>query len=168
MYRGPIGVDRLNALLQEKLNPHAKTEKKGGFVFALGDKVMQIRNNYEKGVYNGDIGLIAGINPEERKFWVDFDTRVPYEFSEADQLVLAYAITIHKSQGSEYPVIICPITTHHYIMLQRNLIYTAMTRAEELVVLIGTRKALAIAVRNNRVQQRFTGLRKFLQKATSG
>ncbi len=165
MYRGPIGVDRLNRLLQAKLNPRAKTKEKGKLVFARGDKVMQMRNNYEKGVYNGDIGLIAGIDPEERKFWVDFDSRVAYDFSEADQLVLAYAITIHKSQGSEYPVIICPITTHHYIMLQRNLIYTAITRAEELVVLIGTRKALSIAVNNNRVQQRFTGLRDFLRQA---
>ncbi len=167
MYRGPIGVDRLNKLLQAKLNPLTKAKERDGWVFAVGDKVMQIRNNYEKGVYNGDIGLITAIDKEERKFWVDFDYRVPYEFSEADQLVLAYAITIHKSQGSEYPVIICPITTHHYIMLQRNLIYTAITRAEELVVLIGTRRALSIAVRNNRVQRRFTGLREFLQKVQS-
>jgi len=102
------------------------------------------------------------IDPENRQFWVMFDFPVKYDYSDIEELVLAYAITIHKSQGAEYPAVICPITTHHYIMLQRNLIYTAITRAKELVVLIGTKNALAIAIGNNRVKERYTSLRKFL------
>lgn len=162
MYKGPIGVDRLNNLLQQALNPGQKKLFRGKVGFGEGDKVMQIRNNYDKGVFNGDIGVIRKIDPENRQFWVMFDFPVKYDYSDIEELVLAYAITIHKSQGSEYPAVICPITTHHYIMLQRNLIYTAITRAKELVVLIGTKKALAIAIGNNRVKERYTSLRKFL------
>jgi len=165
MYKGPIGVDRLNSLLQQALNPGQKKLFRGKVGFGEGDKVMQIRNNYEKGIFNGDIGVIQKIDPENRQFWVMFDLPVKYDYSDIEELVLAYAITIHKSQGSEYPAVICPITTHHYIMLQRNLIYTAITRAKELVVLIGTKRALAIAVGNNRVQERYTGLKEFLRES---
>ncbi|GBD94504.1 ATP-dependent RecD-like DNA helicase [bacterium BMS3Abin05] len=166
MYKGPVGVDRLNRLLQNALNPRRRELFRGEMEFAAGDKVMQIRNNYDRGVFNGDIGIIRGIDAESQTFRVDFGFTVKYDFSDIDELVLAYAITIHKSQGSEYPVVICPITTHHFIMLQRNLIYTAITRAKELVVLIGTRKALSIAIRNNRVQERYTGLKEFIRRAS--
>jgi exodeoxyribonuclease V alpha subunit len=120
---------------------------------------MQISNNYEKEVSNGDIGRIVGIDREEQKLLVRFEDRmVDYDWSELDQLVLAYAISIHKSQGSEYPAVVVPILSRHYVMLQRNLLYTAITRARKLVVLVGSRRAIAIAVRNNRVQHRYTGL----------
>jgi exodeoxyribonuclease V alpha subunit len=119
---------------------------------------MQIRNNYDKMTFNGDIGHINLIDLKDQKVIVDFDMPVTYEFSELDEMVLAYATTVHKSQGSEFPVVIMPIVTQHYIMLQRNLLYTALTRARELMILIGTKKALGMAVRNNQVQERNTRL----------
>ena len=130
-----------------------------GWQFRVRDKVIQTENNYEKEVFNGDIGRVAGIETEDQKIVVNYDDRmVDYGWHELDELVLAYAISIHKSQGSEYPAVVVPLLTQHYIMLQRNLLYTAITRAKKLVVLVGSRKALAIAIRNNKVQRRYTGL----------
>jgi len=128
-------------------------------LFRINDKVMQTKNNYEKEVFNGDIGRITAIALEEQQVLVNFDDRVVnYEWSELDELVLAYAISIHKSQGSEYPAVIIPLLSQHYIMLQRNLLYTALTRAKRLVVLVGSKRAVAIAVKNDKVQQRYTNL----------
>ena len=127
--------------------------------YRVGDKVMQIRNNYDKEVFNGDIGRISAIQSEERRITVCFDNRqIAYDFGELDEMVLAYAVSVHKSQGSEYPVVILPILTQHYILLQRNLIYTAVTRGRHLVVMVGSRRALAIGVNNNQIKQRFSRL----------
>ena len=162
IYRGPAGVTILNERLQEKLNPAAanKLERKlYGSTFRVGDKVMQTRNNYDKDVYNGDIGFIRSIDVIEQTLSVDFEGRIAeYEWSEADELTLAYAVSVHKAQGSEFPVVVMPVVTQHYMMLQRNLLYTAVTRARDLCVLTGSRKALGIAVHNNKVAQRFTAL----------
>jgi exodeoxyribonuclease V alpha subunit len=159
MHRGLVGVASLNAELQMLLNPNGKEVIQGGRCFRVNDKVMQIVNNYEKEVFNGDIGRIVGVETEEQKIGVKYDDRiVDYGWHELDELVLAYAISIHKSQGSEYPAVVVPILSQHYIMLQRNLLYTAITRAKKLVVLVGSRKAMAIAIRNNKVQHRYTGL----------
>ncbi len=162
MRRTITGVDNLNLCLQEALNPPQadKVELKTGYnTFRVGDKVMQIRNEYQKLVFNGDIGRIREIDPEERKLKVAYpevegEREVVYEADELDQLVLSYAISVHKSQGNEYPVVVMPVTTQHYLMLQRNLLYTAVTRAKKMVVLLGTKKALAIAVKNNRIEER--------------
>jgi len=129
----------------------------------LGDKVMQIRNNYEKDVFNGDVGRITGIDPEEGEIAVSYPEplslrEIRYDFMELDDLVLSYAVSVHKSQGSEYPAIIMPVVTQHYILLQRNLLYTGITRAKKMVVLVGTPKALAIAVGNNKVEKRYSHL----------
>ena len=162
LYRGPAGVTLLNERLQEKLNPSAssKPERKlYGMLFRLGDKVMQTQNNYDKDVYNGDIGFIHSVDVIEQTLTVDFDGRaVAYDWSEADQLTLAYVVSVHKAQGSEFPVVVMPIVTQHYMMLQRNLLYTAVTRARKLCVLTGSRRAISIAVHNNKVTQRFTAL----------
>jgi exodeoxyribonuclease V alpha subunit len=136
---------------------------RGNRNFKVRDKVMQIRNNYEKEIYNGDIGNITRIDPESQMVIVSFDGReVSYVFSELDEIVLAYAVSIHKSQGSEYPAVIIPILTQHYILLQRNLIYTAVTRGKKLVVLVGTKKALQIAINNDKTERRYTYLRQRL------
>ncbi len=159
MHKGVIGVSNLNIELQKRLNPDQPGMTHGSRTFRLGDKVMQIVNNYDKEVFNGDIGGVLKINQEEREITIDFDGRpTTYDYSELDEVVLAYAISVHKSQGSEYPVVIMPVTTQHYILLQRNLVYTGITRAKKLVVLIGTKKALAIAIRNNKPQLRYTYL----------
>jgi exodeoxyribonuclease V alpha subunit len=162
IYRGPAGVIALNDRLQDKLNPPAnnKPEKRlFGTVFRLGDKVMQTQNNYDKDVYNGDIGFIRSIDVIEQTLNVNFDGRtVAFDWSEADELALAYAVSVHKAQGSEIPVVVMPIVTQHYMMLQRNLLYTAITRARKLCVLTGSRRAIGMAVRNNKVAQRFTAL----------
>ncbi|HEX2988305.1 MAG TPA: ATP-binding domain-containing protein, partial [Chloroflexota bacterium] len=167
MYRGKVGVDFLNEELQKKLNPphQDKPEKRfGGKLFRLGDKVMQIRNNYDKQVYNGDAGRITAIDLEEQLVLVAFDDDrlVEYEFSELDELVHAFAISVHKAQGAEYPAVVIPVLTQHYLLLQRNLIYTAITRAKELVVLVGTKRALAMAIKNNRIAARYSGLKRLL------
>jgi exodeoxyribonuclease V alpha subunit len=159
MHRGVIGAGNLNQVLQEALNPSGPCVERGARKFRVGDKVMQIRNNYDKEVFNGDIGRVARLDQEMRELIVRFDGRdVLYEFMELDELVLAYAATVHKSQGSEYPAIVMPVMTTHYIMLQRNLIYTGITRGRRLVVLVGTKKALAMAVRNNKTGKRYSNL----------
>ena len=157
MHKGIIGVANLNIELQKRLNPGQTGITHGAWNFRLGDKVMQIVNNYDKDVFNGDIGWISKIDPEEREVVIDFDGRpVPYDYSDLDEVVLAYAVSVHKSQGSEYPVVILPVVTQHYMLLQRNLIYTGITRAKKMVIMIGTKKALAIAIRNNKPQRRYT------------
>jgi exodeoxyribonuclease V alpha subunit len=157
MNRGAVGSQRLNGALQEVLNPGGAGIERGGQIFREGDKVMQIRNNYDKDVFNGDWGRIRKIDSEGQEIRVVIDGReIPYEFSELDELVLAYSITVHKAQGSEYPAVIVPLLTQHYMMLQRNLLYTAITRARKLAVIVGSKKALAIAIRNDRMQHRFT------------
>jgi exodeoxyribonuclease V alpha subunit len=162
MYRGQTGVNNLNEQLQQALNPTAprKAERRiGGRVFRTGDKVMQTVNNYDKNVYNGDIGRITAIDLIGQTMTVSIDGNpVVYDFLETDELELAYAISVHKSQGAEYPCVVMPVITQHYMMLQRNLLYTAVTRARKLVVLLGTRRALNIAVRNNQVAARHTAL----------
>ena len=162
MYRGPAGVTALNQRLQEALNPPSplKPEKAlYGQVFRPGDRVMQTQNNYDKDVYNGDIGSVLALDAIEHALMVDFDGRqVTYDWSECDQLVLAYAVSVHKSQGSEFPAVVIPLVTSHYMMLQRNLLYTAVTRARKLCVLVGSRKAIGMAVKNNKVAHRYTAL----------
>ena len=166
MQRGVVGATNLNQALQEAINPAEAGLKRGGYIFRAGDKVMQIRNNYDKEVFNGDISVISEVDLEERNLEVVFDGRhVEYDISELDELVLAYATTIHKSQGSEYPIVVIPILMNHYIMLQRNLIYTGITRAKKILVLAGTKKALGYAVRNVTVTRRNTMLKERLQKA---
>ena len=156
MYKGDAGATNLNARLQEALNPIG--ERLGDLKFRIGDKVMQLRNNYEKMVFNGDIGRIVGYDAEDGRVVVRFDADVDYDASDLDEITLAYAITVHKSQGSEFPCIVMPVLTQHYIMLFRNLLYTAITRAKSLVVLVGTKRAVGLAVRNVRTEQRFSSL----------
>ncbi len=169
MQRGVVGAANLNQLLQEALNPSSPGLRRGGIQYRRLDKVMQIRNNYEKEVYNGDIGVIEQVDPENRSLTVLFDGRaVEYDITELDELVLSYAATIHKSQGSEYPVVVMPVLMSHYVMLQRNLIYTGITRAKKLLVLVGTRKALSYAVRNTTVQARNTLLCQRIQREMAG
>jgi exodeoxyribonuclease V alpha subunit len=164
MHRGLLGAANLNRELQELLNPGGAAIARSSRVFRVGDKVMQIRNNYELEVFNGDIGRIESADEVERSVWVRYDARlVRYDAADLDELVLAYACSIHKAQGSEYPCVVLPLHTQHYVMLQRNLLYTALTRARRLVVVVGTRRALAIAVRNDRVDARFTRLASLLR-----
>ncbi len=159
MHRGLVGVENLNTQLQQLCNPNSNGVQRGQQTFKVKDKVMQMVNNYEKDVFNGDIGWIANLNNEDQELIVDFDGRfVKYAFLELEELTLAYAISVHKSQGSEYPAIIMPIMTQHYMLLQRNLIYTGLTRGKRLAVILGSKKALAIAIRNNKTQERYTKL----------
>ena len=162
MYNGLVGVANANLLLQAALNPpHGKkTERKlNGRIFRVGDKIMQTVNNYDKNVYNGDIGRITSMDLLQQTMTVNIDgSPVVYDFLEADEIVHAYAISVHKSQGAEYPCVVVPMVTQHYMMLQRNLLYTAVTRAKKLVILVGTRKAISIAVQNNKVTHRHTAL----------
>jgi exodeoxyribonuclease V alpha subunit len=162
MNRGNLGARAMNLFLQDGLNPQRGDEpvvERFGWQFRLRDKVIQTENNYDKEVFNGDIGQVAGIDPNERELTIRFDERdVLYDFNELDELSLAYTITIHKSQGSEFPAVVVPMAMQHYLLLQRNLVYTAMTRGRRLVVLVGQRQALAIAVRNDRAAERFSGL----------
>ncbi len=160
MHKGIVGAGNLNTELQKCLNPFQQEITRGNRNFRVSDKVMQIRNNYDKEVFNGDIGRITRIQEEVDEITIVFDGReVPYAFYELDELILAYAVSIHKSQGSEYPAVVVPVLTQHYILLQRNLIYTAVTRGRDLVVMVGTRKALAMGVHNDKTQKRFTNLR---------
>ncbi len=163
MHRGLLGTLQLNRELQQLLNPTGEALERGGSVLRVRDKVMQLRNNYEKGIFNGDLGRIAGIDKEQGKIRVDFDDKaVEYESDEWDEISLAYATSIHKSQGSEYPVVILPLHSSHYMMLYRSILYTAVTRGKKLVIVVGNRKALAMAIRNVRVEARNTGLREKL------
>ena len=166
MHMGLLGAVNLNKELQQLLNPSGEALSRGTHIFRVGDRVMQIRNNYDLDVYNGDIGKITSLDQVERVVKVDFDGRpVTYEYSELDELILAYACSVHKSQGSEYPAVVVPLHTQHYMMLQRNLLYTAITRGKKLVVVLGSKKALAIAIKNNRIQQRYTRLAERLSTA---
>ncbi len=163
MYKGVVGAENLNLFLQQHLNQDQRSVQRGSRVFKVGDKVMQIRNNYDKDVFNGDIGRLAKIDRENQEILVNFDGRfVVYDFSELEDLVLAYAISVHKSQGNEYPAVILPVMIQHFILLQRNLIYTAVTRAKRVVVLVGTKKALAIGIKNNKPQLRYSFLKERL------
>jgi exodeoxyribonuclease V alpha subunit len=165
MHKGTAGTENLNTVLQDVLNPSKVMLIRGDRSFRLYDKVMQIRNNYEKEVFNGDIGRITEIDPEDQKVTVTFDCLpVPYEYSELDEIVLAYAISVHKSQGSEYPAVVIPILGQHYILLQRNLIYTAVTRGKSLVVMVGSKKALAMGIKNDRIMERYTRLAERLKR----
>jgi len=157
MHRGQLGARAMNLALQEALNPPARATAKVesfGWTYSAGDKVMQTENDYDKQVFNGDLGFVSAVDPETRELVVDFENRsVSYGFDELDALVLAYAITVHKSQGSEYPAVVIPLTTQHYTMLKRNLVYTALTRGKQLVVIVGQRRALAIAVQGSGQEQ---------------
>lgn len=167
MNRGSLGARSINIELQQALNPPGDHRvERFGWTYAPGDKVMQVQNDYDREVYNGDLGLVRRVDLDEGELVAEFDGReVIYSFGELDELVLAYATTIHKSQGSEYPVVVIPLTTQHYTMLARNLLYTGVTRGKQLVVLIGQRKALAIAVKNGAARRRYSMLRTRLGSA---
>ncbi len=163
MYRGETGALNLNQRLQQRLNPHGQVHSHRGAEFRVGDKVMQVKNNYDKGVFNGDIGTIERLDAEKQVLYVRFDYTLEYDQVDLDQLTLAYAISIHRSQGSEFPVVVLPLTTQHYVMLQRNLLYTAITRAKQMIVIVGTPKALKLAIANDKVAQRYTTLKERLR-----
>lgn len=164
MQRSVVGAGNLNTVLQQALNHNTLSLSRGGNTYKLGDRVMQIRNNYDKNVFNGDIGTVEKVNLEDRTLTINFDdTMVEYEASELDEVVLAYATTIHKSQGSEYPIVVIPVLMTHFVMLQRNLIYTGITRAKKICVLIGQTKALSYAIRNLTVSKRNTLLKERLR-----
>jgi exodeoxyribonuclease V alpha subunit len=159
MYKGDAGADNLNSLLQTALNDNEVLITRGRRSYKIGDKVMQLRNNYEKDVFNGDIGLIYSIDVEDQRLEIIFNGKIiPFDFLDLDDITLAYAITVHKSQGSEYPCVILPLTTAHYIMLQRNLLYTAVTRASKMMIITGSKQALQIAVANKKSRKRYTSL----------
>lgn len=163
MQRGVVGATNLNMALQEALNPQGEGLRRSGFVYRPNDKVMQIKNNYDKEVFNGDIGIIESVDMQDRTLLVNFDGRsIEYDATELDELVHAYATTIHKAQGSEYPIVVMPVLMNHYMMLQRNLIYTGITRAKKILVMVGTKKALSYAVRNMTVTKRNTLLKERL------
>jgi exodeoxyribonuclease V alpha subunit len=160
MHKGTVGAGNLNVELQQALNPGEDGLVRGNRNFRVNDKVMQIKNNYDKDVFNGDIGRITSIDQENHEVNISFDGRgVPYDHTDLDEIVLAYAVSVHKSQGSEYPAVIVPILTQHYMLLQRNLIYTAVTRGRRLVVIVGTKKAMSIGIGNDKTEKRYTYLR---------
>jgi exodeoxyribonuclease V alpha subunit len=170
MHRGELGTAALNAALQARLNPTSERDElvRGDRAFRAGDKVMQLRNDYDRGVFNGDIGVIASVDARSATLRVDFDgaRHVDYERAELDQLVHAYAVSVHKSQGSEYPAVVLPLATQHYMMLQRSLLYTAVTRGRRLVVVVGSRRAVGMAVRNATARQRYTWLAERIRAQT--
>lgn len=166
MHKGVAGTENLNVKLQQALNPSGEEMARGERKFRLLDKVMQVRNNYDKEVFNGDIGRITSIDGEEQVVTVTFDgVPVPYETTELDEIIHAYAISVHKSQGSEYPAVVVPILSQHHLLLQRNLIYTAVTRARELAVMVGSKRALAAGVKNDKTMRRYTCLAERLKSA---
>jgi len=159
MHRGLVGAGNLNSALQKALNPGEDGLQRGGRLYRVGDKIMQIRNNYDREVYNGDIGRIVHLDNELQEATLTFDGReVVYDYGELEEIVLSYAVSVHKSQGAEYPAVVMPLLMQHYMLLQRNLLYTAVTRGKKLVVIVGMKKALAIAVRNNKTRKRFSQL----------
>ena len=169
MHKGVAGAENLNRELQKHLNPGKAGVARGDRVYCVDDKVMQIKNNYDRDVFNGDIGRIARIDRHTDTLWVAFDEReVGYGLGELDEIMLAYAVSVHKSQGSEYPVVVMPVLTQHYVLLQRNLIYTAITRARRLVVLVGSRQALSMGIHNNKIDNRFSRLLYRLQTLQAG
>jgi exodeoxyribonuclease V alpha subunit len=170
MYRGLAGVTHLNEALRERLNAGAEpVAKRFGRSFAPNDKVMQIRNDYDKDVFNGDIGRVADVDRVSERVTVRFEEKyIEYGFDELDALQPAYAISVHKSQGSEYPAVVIALTSHHYMMLQRNLLYTAVTRGRRLVVVVGDKKALATAIHNDRIRRRHTRLAERLKRQGGG
>ncbi|NPU86279.1 MAG: ATP-dependent RecD-like DNA helicase [Syntrophaceae bacterium] len=165
MHRGIVGTGNLNIELQKALNPGEEGVFRGGCLFKVNDKVMQIVNNYDKEVYNGDIGRIASIDEEAKEVKVVMDDReIVYDYSDLDEIVHAYAVSVHKSQGSEYPAVVMPVLVQHYALLQRNLLYTGVTRGKKLVVIVGTKKAMAIAIKNSRTRERHTLLKQRLRQ----
>jgi exodeoxyribonuclease V alpha subunit len=164
MRKGPFGSIALNVLLKEALNGMATVRlERDGYTLSPGDKVMQLRNNYDKGVFNGDIGYILDVDVAERAVTVDFDGRViSYKSGELDEITLAYAFTIHKSQGSEFPVVVMPFTTSAFVMLKRNLLYTGITRAKKLMVVMGNTRATQMALENSQVDERYSKLRDWM------
>jgi exodeoxyribonuclease V alpha subunit len=165
MHKGIVGAANLNTELQKTMNPRKAGITRGNNAFRINDKVMQIKNNYDKSVFNGDIGRIKQIDTINQELVTRIDERnVTYDFSELDEITLAYAISVHKSQGSEYPAVVMPVLTQHFILLQRNLIYTAVTRGKQLVVLVGTKKALTIGIKNNKTTRRYTNLQQRIQR----
>jgi exodeoxyribonuclease V alpha subunit len=165
MNLGGTGARALNATLQAALNPEAPFVEKFGWRFSVGDKVMQTENDYDKEVFNGDIGFVQAIDEENQELVIDYEGRsVTYLFADLDELTLAYATTIHKSQGSEYPAVVIPITMQHYVMLKRNLVYTGVTRGRRLVVLIGDKRALAMAVKSGDAGRRWSKLGAWLRE----
>lgn len=167
MNRGGLGARSLNIDLQQTLNPPGELRvERFGSTYGVGVKVMQVQNDYDKEVYNGDLGVVCAIDPETSEMVIEFDGRpVTYGFGELDEIVLAYAATIHKSQGSEYQAVVIPLTTQHYPMLRRNLLYTAVTRGKRLVVIVGQRKAMAIAVKGKQTRRRWSKLSEWLDDA---
>ncbi len=163
MHRGVLGSRNLNQVLQAKLNPQHQSKaeiERFGYAYRVGDKVLQLENDYSKDVFNGDLGSVVKVDLVDSEVSVEFDGRtVAYDFGELDELIPAYAMSIHKSQGSEFPVVVIPVHTQHYVMLQRNLLYTGITRGKRLVVLVGTRRAVAIAVKRADARHRHSGLR---------
>lgn len=163
MQRGVAGAANLNQILQQAMNPEGPALRRGGTQYRVRDKVMQIRNDYDKEVFNGDIGTIIRVDLEDRELVVDFDGReITYDVTELDELTLAYATTIHKAQGSEYPIVVMPFSMSHFVMLQRNLLYTGVTRAKKVLVLIGEKKAVYYAIKNEKTTERNTKLAKRL------
>src|SRR5271165_659365 len=170
MNRSVMGARNLNQVLQTALNPGGggPEVQRFGWTFRLGDRVIQTENDYNRDVFNGDLGEIESINRIEQEMMVNFERRqVKYDFGDLDEIALAYVLSIHKSQGSEFPCVVIPVHTKHYMMLQRNLLYTAVTRGKKLVVLVGTKKALGMAVRRQDTARRYTALRKRLQEASN-
>jgi exodeoxyribonuclease V alpha subunit len=168
MNRSVLGARNLNQVLQTALNPGngGPEIERFGWTFRIGDRVIQTQNDYNRDVFNGDLGLVEKINRIEQQMIVSFEGRpVEYDFGDLDELALAYVLSIHKSQGSEFPCVVIPLHTQHYMMLQRNLLYTAVTRGKKLVVVVGTKKALAMAVKRQDTSQRYTALRKRLREA---
>jgi exodeoxyribonuclease V alpha subunit len=169
MRKNILGTENLNVELQKALNPRGDAIIRGGTMFRAGDRVMQLRNNYDKDVYNGDVGFVKAVSSDDRSMIVNFDGRpVKYDGGDLDELVLAYATTIHKSQGSEYPAVIVIIHTQHYVMLQRNLLYTAITRGKRLVLLMGVPYAIDQAIKTNTVRERRTSLAARLETGERG
>ena len=165
-----VGVRELNSVLQGALNPARPGEpavERFGWRFQVRDKVIQTENDYKKEVFNGDIGTIEKIDPVEQELFIRFDERlVTYDFGELDEVSLAYAVTIHKAQGSEFPAVVIPVAMQHYMLLQRNLIYTGITRAKRLLVVVGQKKALGLAIRNDQARKRYSGLLSSLKETS--